>query len=143
MARGLKFWMAAPEATPLEPCDVPLALGALLLRAAAEAQARSPLIGVSLVDAVLARRHELTRLEAAEMRLSCQAVAAAAPDDTACFAAMLARAVAYRERLALAHCLCEVMATSDGTPSAVQTALWLSENLLFVSPCDISESQAG
>lgn len=142
MPRGLKFWMAAPEATPLEPCDVPLALGALLLRAAAEAQQQRPLIGVSLVDAVLARRHELTRREAAEMRLSCQAVAAAAP-DTACFAAMLARAVGYRDRLALAHCLCEVMASGETAPEDVATALWLSEHLLFVAPCDLSRSRAG
>ncbi|MBE9636522.1 TerB family tellurite resistance protein [Salipiger mangrovisoli] len=133
--------MAAPEATPLEPCDVPLALGALLLRAAAEAQEQTPLIGVALVDAVLARRHELTPREAAEMRLSCQAVAAAAP-DTACFAAMLARAVAYRDRLALAHCLCEVMAGSDPAPSDLQAAIWLSEHLLFVAPCDLSQSRA-
>ncbi|WP_353471381.1 hypothetical protein PVT71_08610 [Salipiger sp. H15] len=134
--------MAAPEATPLEPGDVPLALGALLLRAAAEAQEHSPLIGVALVDAVLARRHELTRREAAEMRLACQAVAAAAP-DTACFAAMLARAVTYRDRLALAHCLCEVMAATDTAPNALQTALWLSEHLLFVAPRDLTASRAG
>ena len=142
MARGLKFWMAAPEATPLEPCDVPLALGALLLRAAAEAQGAPPLSGVALVDAVLARRHELTQREAAEMRLTCQAVAAAAP-DTACFAAMLARAVGYRDRLALAHCLCDVMAGSDPAPGTRQTALWLAEHLLFVAPCDLSASRTG
>ncbi|NDV98677.1 hypothetical protein G0A00_05180 [Yangia sp. PrR002] len=138
MPRGLKFWMAAPEATPLEPCDVPLALGALLLRAAAEAQGQPPLLRVSVVDAVLARRHELTPREAAEMRISCQAVAAAAP-DTACFAALLARAVGYRERLALAHCLYEVMADAEAPAASLQSALWLSEHLLFVTPQDLAE----
>ena len=34
LGRNLRFWLARPDAAPFDPGDAPLALGALLLRAA-------------------------------------------------------------------------------------------------------------
>jgi uncharacterized tellurite resistance protein B-like protein len=128
LGRGLRYWLAAPEASPLDPCDVPVALGALLLRAAAS-DYRDVLGEAALIDAVLARRHDLTAAEAAEMRATCEAVAVWAP-ETAIFAALLCEAVAYRDRLALALCLCDVLAADPAALVLAEAVLGVPQGAL-------------
>ncbi|EPX75909.1 TerB family tellurite resistance protein [Salipiger mucosus] len=133
MARSLRYWLGAPERTQLDPGDVPLALGALLVRLARAEEGRL-IREAAAIDAILARRHELTAQEALEMRETCEALAEFAP-ETARFAAILRVSVPYADRLSIARCLCEVMRVAGAEEEALVA---LAETVLGVPAQDIA-----
>ena len=134
MGRNLRFWLAAPNAAPFDPGDAPLALGALLLRASRTDYATVFMDPLTL-DALLARRYDLTVQEAAEMLEACARIEAHAP-ETERFAAVLCTAIDYRERLAIALCLRDMLATTS-TGQSDPALLALSQTLLGVHPDDL------
>lgn len=143
MGRNLRFWLATPDAAPFDPGDAPLALGALLLRAA-----RTDYAGLfsapATLDAILARRYDLTVTEAAEMREACERVEAAAPQDSLRFAAVLHMAVCYHERLAIALSLIEVTAALGICHPDDPLLAALLQAVLGVQPVDLqSPRRAG
>lgn len=107
MGRNLRFWLASPFAAPFDPGDAPLALGALLLRAA-----RTDHAGLfpdpDTFETVLAQCYDLTAREASEMREACERVEAVAP-DCASFAEILQRAVGLSDRQRFALSLHQVL----------------------------------
>lgn len=135
MGRNLKFWLAAPDAAPFDPGDAPVALGALLVRLARSDPACA-LAPPPVIDAILARRYDLTAQEAAEMREACECIERAAP-DTGRFAEILRMAVDYRERHALALSLWEEMCREAQPPDEARISL-LAEAVLGVQSADLA-----
>lgn len=131
MARSLRFWLAAPEASQLDPGDVPLALGVLLVRASRQSRS-APLRDRRTVDKVLARQHDLTPGEATEMREICEMLELFAP-DTARLAALLQRAAPHAERRALAIALRD--AAGHGDPAEL---LSVAEDLFGIAARDLA-----
>ncbi|MCR8549862.1 TerB family tellurite resistance protein [Salipiger sp. P9] len=142
MGRNLRFWLSAPEAAPFDPGDAPVALGALLVRLARR-ECACLRTESAAIDAILARRYDLTAQEAAEMRETCERIEAAAP-DTPRFAASLCMAVAYAERRAVALCLWEILRQGALHHSEEARMIALTETVLGVHPDDIAaERRAG
>ncbi|MBN9889424.1 TerB family tellurite resistance protein [Salipiger abyssi] len=135
MGRNLRFWLTAPDAAPFDPGDAPVALGALLVRLS-RSHLTCALAAPPVIDAILARRYDLTAQEAAEMRETCERVERAAP-DTSRFAAILRAAVDYHERRALALSLWEELAGDARAPDPERVAL-LAEAVLGVHPADLA-----
>ncbi|WP_417719687.1 hypothetical protein [Salipiger sp.] len=137
MARSLRFWLEAPEASQLDPGDVPMVLGVVLVRAA-----RSGLCAMlsdpRVLDMILSHHHHLTAREAAEMRLTCEWLERHAP-DTQRLALVLQGAVAYGDRLALALCLREAVRSGQvGGPDGA-ALLALAEATLGIREQDLAE----
>ncbi|MDO6583929.1 hypothetical protein Q4543_00205 [Salipiger sp. 1_MG-2023] len=107
MGRNLRFWLAAPNATPFDPSDAPLALGALLLRAAQTDHA-ALFARPGALAAILAHCYDLTAREAAEMLEACDRVEAVAPPGCD-FARLLHKAICNTDRRAMARRLCEAL----------------------------------
>ncbi|ETX30044.1 TerB family tellurite resistance protein [Roseivivax isoporae] len=103
MSARLILWASHPDAAWLDPADTPLALGALLVLMAREELA-ALLPAADRIDEVLARRYDLTRSEAAEMRRACEDVARRLPDGPA-YMRLVQAHVCAAERAALAQCL--------------------------------------
>ena len=140
MARSLTFWLAAPEASQLDPGDIPLALGALLVRVA-RADFRYVIAEIEMIDAILALRHDLTRAEATEMRRICERLESGAP-ETERFAQVLRAAVPYGDRLAIALCLWEVMMADGIQHPQEQAVIDLAEAILGIRVQDVGQAYA-
>ena len=121
LGRNLRFWLASPFAAPFDPGDAPLALGALLLRAARTDHA-GLFADPTTFEAVLALCYDLTAREASEMREACERVAAAAP-DCASFAEILQRAVGLSDRERFALSLHQVLMALGPSQDAQREAL--------------------
>ncbi len=135
MGRNLRFWLTAPRAAPFDPGDAPLALGALLLRAARTDHA--PLLALpGLLSAVLARRYDLTAREASEMLEACARVEAAAP-ASADFAAVLHAVICHADRRAMAVSLSDTLVSAGLCTPDDPRAMALSEAVLGVLPTEI------
>lgn len=139
MGRNLRFWLTAPQAAPFDHADAPLALGALLLRAA-----RSDHVGLfagpGTVGAILARRYDLTALEAAEMLEACARVEAAAPSGSA-FAVLLHAAICAAERRAMADCLYQTLLSAGQAAPGDPEIAALVEGVLGVPATDLCPSR--
>ncbi|APZ51718.1 TerB family tellurite resistance protein [Salipiger abyssi] len=134
MGRNLRFWLAAPDAAPFDPGDAPVALGALLVRLS-RSDLTCALAAPPVIDAILARRYDLTAQEAAEMRETCERIERAAP-DTSRFAAILHAAVDYHERHALALSLWEEICREAPLTDEARLTL-LAQSVLGVHPADL------
>ncbi len=136
MGRNLRFWLTAPQAAPFDPGDAPLALGALLLRAARTEHA--PLFALpGMLDTVLARRYDLTPAEASEMLEACARVEAAAPDN-AQFAALLHSVICHADRCAMAVSLADTLRAAGSCAPGDPRPLALAETFLGVTPAEIA-----
>ena len=101
MSHRLLLWLNEPDRSWLDPSDTPLAMAALIVQIA---ERDLPPEGVppEAVDAVLARRFDLTRSEARELRQACHPVLARARDPGR-MAGLLRRYVPEPERSAMAE----------------------------------------
>ncbi|QFT62248.1 hypothetical protein SAMN05421853_104206 [Roseivivax halotolerans] len=105
MSKRLLLWLNKPDAAWLDPADTPLALGALAVHAA-RCDLPPDVLGSAELDTILARRFELTRREAAEMRAICEALATAVrPGED--LARLISAHVPEVERRSLADCMSE------------------------------------
>lgn len=111
MGRNLRFWLAAPNATPFDPSDAPLALGALLLRAAQTDHA-ALFARPGTLAAILAHCYDLTAREAAEMLEACERVEAVAPPGRD-FAGLLHKVICHTDRRAMARHLCDALVAGE------------------------------
>ncbi|GGG62479.1 hypothetical protein GCM10011415_05970 [Salipiger pallidus] len=143
MGRNLRFWLGAPRTAPFDPGDTPLALGALLLRAQ---RSDFPEIigGIVPLEAVLARRYDLTTAEAAEMREACERVEAAAPPGP-WFAELLHEVIDPAQRQAMALSLLEAVEAQTPQPDLLRPHVDLmAQTVLGVCPEDLASArQAG
>lgn len=103
--------LTAPDPAPLPDGDARLALGALLVRLA-RSDGSYDAEEVAQIDAVLVARFGLSDSEAAELRATCEAVEAEAP-DTVRFTRAIKDAVAYEDREAVIEALWSVV-LADG-----------------------------
>ncbi|SLN68139.1 hypothetical protein ROJ8625_03524 [Roseivivax jejudonensis] len=111
MSIRLIFWASRPDQAWLDPADTPLALGALAVRL-------DDTRLFSRIDDALARRYDLTRREAAEMRRACEEIAAHLPEPPH-YESLVARHVPAEERAAFAQCLWRVADDARDCPRAV------------------------
>jgi uncharacterized tellurite resistance protein B-like protein len=93
--------------TPLPEANARHAMGALMVRAA-KADSVFRLEEIQVIDTVLAKRYDLTPVEAAKMRASCQKLEAEMP-DTAEMTDILKTAVSVEEREATISALWAVV----------------------------------
>ena len=105
MSKRLLLWLNAPHAAWLDPADTPMALGTLAIHAA-QRDLPAALIGPSEMDRIFARRFDLTRREASEMRASCEALARAVRSGEE-LARLVTSHVPEGERKLLADCMSE------------------------------------
>ena len=119
MSQRLLLWLNAPEHSWLDPSDTPLAMATLLVQIV-ERDLRAVGLGSDAVDAVLARRFDLTQSEAAELRQSCRQVLARAPAPDL-IAQLVRRYVPEPERSAMVEAAAEAWARED--KDAVLTSL--------------------
>ncbi|MCE0505281.1 MULTISPECIES: hypothetical protein [unclassified Roseivivax] len=120
MSKRLVLWLNAPHAAWLDPADTPLALGALAVDAARKSLPRDMLKGPEL-DTIFARRFDLTRREASEMRAACEAVAAAVSSGERLSQLIVAH-VPEGERRLLADCMTEELSRHPaGSPAVLRT----------------------
>ncbi|MHA6325422.1 tellurite resistance TerB family protein [Roseivivax sp. CAU 1753] len=105
MSKRLLYWLNAPHAAWLDPADTPMALAALAIHTA-KRDLPDALIGASEMDSILARRFDLTRREAAEMRASCEDLARAVRSGEE-LARLVTSHVPEGERKLLAECMSE------------------------------------
>ncbi|SIS67911.1 hypothetical protein SAMN05421759_102304 [Roseivivax lentus] len=103
MSKRLLMWINAPHAGWLDPADTPMALATLAVHAA-ERDLPDALIGPTELDRILARRFDLTRTEASEMRASCEALARAVRSGEE-LARLVMSHVPEDERRSLADCM--------------------------------------
>lgn len=99
LERLLRRFAGAPKEEPLPELDARLAVGALLVRLA-KADADYAFEEIAQIDKLLAERQDLSPIEAAKLRATCEKLEAAAP-DTKTFTAMVQEDVSYAERAAL------------------------------------------
>lgn len=103
MSKRLLMWINAPHAGWLDPADTPLALATLAVHAA-NRDLPDALIGPPELDRILARRFDLTRAEASEMRATCEALARAVRSGEE-LAQLVSCHVPENERRLLADCM--------------------------------------
>lgn len=133
MSARLLYWLNAPDVAWLDPADTPLALGTLALMVA-EAQPGSGLAAPGAIDRVLARRYDLTRREAAEMRGACDRVARGAP-ALAVYGALIRAHVPEPERRAFLTALAATLAeTMPDTGAALGAAFGIVADAPRLSP---------
>lgn len=116
MSSRLIYWATMPEMAWLDPADTPVALGTLTVRAAS-GELSELLPAAERIDAVLARRYDLTAAEAAEMRRVCEDVASAVPPGGS-YARLVTEHVPAEERRAFAESLLHVAAEGRSDPWA-------------------------
>ncbi|ETX15446.1 hypothetical protein OCH239_16630 [Roseivivax halodurans JCM 10272] len=128
MSSRLIYWATMPEMAWLDPADTPVALGTLTVRAAS-GELADLLPEAEHIDAVLARRYDLTATEAAEMRRVCEHVASAVPCGRT-YARLVTENVPAEERRAFAESLLHVAAegrTDPWTAASVARAFGLPD----------------
>ena len=106
LERLLRRFAGYPKDELLPELDARLAVGALLVRLA-KADADYAFEEIARIDKLLAERQDLSPLEAAKMRATCEKLEAAAP-ETETFTAMVQEDVSYPERAALYDALWQV-----------------------------------
>ena len=116
MSSRLIYWATMPEMAWLDPADTPVALGTLAVRAA-RAELAELLPVAECIDAVLARRYDLTAAEAAEMRRVCEDVASAVPCGRT-YERLVTEHVPAEERRAFAESLLHVAVQGRTDPWA-------------------------
>jgi uncharacterized tellurite resistance protein B-like protein len=118
--------------TPLPEADARHAVGALLVRAA-KADRAYLFEEVEQIDRVLAERNNLTVVEAAKMRASCEKLEEAMP-NTAQLAEILRNAISAAEKEATVRALWTVV-LADGVEHEDEDELMHQvENILGLSP---------
>ncbi|MDU8910229.1 TerB family tellurite resistance protein [Aestuariicoccus sp. MJ-SS9] len=128
------FHRKAPPATPLPEPDARLALGTILVRVALVDDSYL-FEEVKQIDRILAAAYDLTPLEAAKMRATCERLAFELPKQ-ADLAAKVREGVSYEHRLEKADALWRV-ALADGIADARETELVeLIETQLGITPED-------
>ncbi len=120
MSKRLLLWINAPHAGWLDPADTPLALATLAIHAA-KRDLPDALIGPPELDRILARRFDLTRREASEMRATCEALARAVRSGEE-LARLVTCHVPESERRSLADCMsAEVRGRHPDSPRLERT----------------------
>lgn len=119
---------------PLPEPDAKLAFGALLVRVA-KADHRYLFQEIAHIDRVLAARFDLTPIEAAKLRATCEKLDAAAPDSEN-FTTLLRNAIPYDERLAIAQALWEVSLADGITPAEEEIVLDIAQTALDIDTND-------
>lgn len=112
--------LTAPDPDPLTEADARVALGALLVRLA-RADHSYDADEIAQIDAVLMSRYGLSDFEAAELRATCEAAEAEAP-DTVRFTRAIKDAVPYEDREGVVHALWSVV-LADGVRDNSEDAL--------------------
>lgn len=105
---------------PLSATDAQQALAALLVRLA-KADGEYDVSEIQRIDRILARRFDLTAVEAAQLRAQGEAIEGEAP-DTVRFTRAIKDSVPYEERIAVIEALWEV-ALADGDRDPEEDAL--------------------
>lgn len=128
-------WINGQPGAALSDRDVPLVLGALLVRMA-RADHVYVLEEIAAIDEILALRFGLAPQEAAAMRRLCEEIEAKAPGYEP-FAALIRDAVSYDERLNTSLALWQVM-MADGVRRIEESALIATvERVLGILPDDL------
>lgn len=126
--------LTAPDPAPLSDADARIALGALLVRIARSDNSYDA-DEVAQIDAVLASRYGLTDAEATELRKTCEAAEAEAP-DTVRFTRAIKDAVPYEEREGVMAALWSIVIADGVRDEAEDALLRMVAPLLGVSDQD-------
>jgi uncharacterized tellurite resistance protein B-like protein len=127
--------------TPLPEADARHAMGMLMVRAA-KADQRYLFAEIKLIDRVLAARHGLNPVEAAQMRAACEKLEAEMP-DTEEVARILRDAVGLAEREATLHALWKVVFADGVKRDVEEQVLHQIEAVLGIPPARAKELQEG
>ena len=134
------FHRKTPEPAPLPEPDARLALGTLLVRVAMADHAYL-FEEVEQIDRILTEAYDLSPLEAAKMRATCEKLAFAMEDDSE-MAALVRDSVSYEHRLEKVEALWKVV-MADGITDDRETALVdLVEEVLGVARPDSEAARA-
>lgn len=112
--------LTAPDPAPLPDVDARVALGALLVRLA-RSDGSYDGEEISQIDAVLMQRYGLTELEAADLRIQCEAAETEAP-DTVRFTRAIKDAVPFEDRVGVIEALWSVV-LADGVRDEHEDAM--------------------
>ncbi len=134
-------WQDMTSATPLSEADVPVMLGALLVRVA-RADHEYLAIEAAVIEEILALRFGLNPEDAHALRRRSDALESAAP-ETARFAKALRDLVPYDTRLATALTLWDVMMADGLSRPEEQAVIALAEEILGVHSEDLTRSPKG
>ncbi|WP_417603890.1 TerB family tellurite resistance protein [Primorskyibacter flagellatus] len=118
--------------TPLPEADARHAMGALMVRAA-KADKAYLFEEISLIDRVLAKRHDINAVEAAKLRAACEKLESGMP-DTAEMTAILRDAISSEEREATLAALWAVVYADGIRHEEEDVLLHQIEEVLGISP---------
>lgn len=138
----LKAFFGNPSGyhTPLPEADASHAMGALLVRAA-KADHAYVFEEIAAIDQVLAKRHNLSPVDAAKMRAECELLERAIP-ETQDVAIILDQAISTSEKEAVLLALWEIV-YADGIKHEIEDALLHRvEDMLGVTAERAKELQA-
>ena len=127
---------------PLPEADIPLALGALLVRVA-KSDKTYAVQEISQIDRVLAQYKNVGPIEAAKMRALSERLEASAP-DTEEFAAMIKAGVPYQDRLEIIQALWGIVYADGVTHSKEEAVMAVTQTQLGIEPadCDAAKTAA-
>lgn len=135
------FKSPASYTTSLPEADARHAMGTLMVRAA-KADDAYLFEEIETIDRVLAARHDLNPVEAAQMRAACEKLEAEMP-DTQEVAAILRDAVGLAEREATLRALWKVVFADGIKRASEDRVLHQIEAVLGISPARAKELQDG
>lgn len=134
------FHRKTPEDQPLPEPDARLALGTLLVRVAMADHAYL-FEEVEQIDRILAEAYDLSPLEAAKMRATCEKLAFAMDDDSE-MAALVRDSVSYEHRLEKVEALWKVVMANGITDDRETALVDLVEEVLGVARPDSEAARA-
>ena len=126
--------LTAPAPEPLPDTDARVALGALLVRLA-RSDGNYATAEIDQIDKVLMRRYGLDAAEAADLRATCEALEAEAP-DTVRFTRAIKDAVDYENRLSVIAAMWAVVLADGVRDDEEDSMMRMTASLLGISDQD-------